>query len=152
VNFLESTRYFTSQPLRCSSTAHSSPPLRRNGSIASNTVKSAEFDNPHQFPERAIRFCLNYAGLTAGDIDHMAYSFNPELRRTQYRAEWWDPRLEETFRLRLVRCAVLPRSFLDVRFGKGFISCPTIWHMRLRRISRQASIARPSSPSTGSAR
>jgi carbamoyltransferase len=63
--------------------------------------KSAEFDNPHQFPERAIRFCLNYAGLTAGDIDHMAYSFNPELRRTQYRAEWWDPRLEETFRLRL---------------------------------------------------
>jgi carbamoyltransferase len=63
--------------------------------------KSAEFDNPHQFPERAIRFCLNYAGLTAGDIDHIAYSFNPQLRRTQYRAEWWDPRLEETFRLRL---------------------------------------------------
>ncbi len=68
--------------------------------------KPSEFDNPHQFPERAIRFCLNYAGLTAGDIDHVAYSFNPQLRRTQYRAEWWDPRLEETFRLRLgqVRC------------------------------------------------
>jgi carbamoyltransferase len=63
--------------------------------------KLAEFDNPHQFPERAIRFCLNYAGLTAGDIDHVAYSFNPQLRRTQYRAEWWGPRLEETFRLRL---------------------------------------------------
>ena len=63
--------------------------------------KSAEFDNPHQMPERAIRFCLNHAGLAAGDIDHVAYSFNPQLRRTQYRAEWWDPRLEETFRLRL---------------------------------------------------
>jgi carbamoyltransferase len=63
--------------------------------------KSSEFDNPHQLPERAIRFCLNYAGLTAGDIDHVAYSFNPQLRRTQYRADWWDPRLEETFRLRL---------------------------------------------------
>lgn len=63
--------------------------------------KQAEFDNPHQLPERAIRFCLNYAGLTAGDIDHVAYSFNPQLRRAQYRAEWWDPRLEETFRLRL---------------------------------------------------
>jgi carbamoyltransferase len=63
--------------------------------------KSAEFDNPHQFPERAIRFCLHYAGLTTDDIDHMAYSFNPQLRRTQYRAELWDPRLEETFRLRL---------------------------------------------------
>ena len=63
--------------------------------------KSAEFDNPHQLPERAIRFCLNHAGLAPGDIDHVAYSFNPQLRRTQYRAEWWDPRLEETFRLRL---------------------------------------------------
>jgi carbamoyltransferase len=63
--------------------------------------KQAEFDNPHQLPERAIRFCLNYAGLTAGDIGHVAYSFDPKLRRTRYRAEWWDPRLEETFRLRL---------------------------------------------------
>src|ERR1700733_1518633 len=70
--------------------------------------KSADFDNPHQMPERAIRFCLNYAGLAAGDIDHVAYSFNPQIRLTQYRAEWWDPRLEETFRLRLgqVRGAV----------------------------------------------
>ena len=63
--------------------------------------KQAEFDNPHQLPERAIRFCLNYAGLTAGDIGHVAYSFDPKLRRTRYRAEWWDPRFEETFRLRL---------------------------------------------------
>ena len=70
--------------------------------------KAAEFDNPHQLPERAIRFCLNHAGLIAGDIDHVAYSFNPKMRQTQYRTEWWDPRLEETFRLRLgqVRGAV----------------------------------------------
>jgi carbamoyltransferase len=63
--------------------------------------KAAEFDNPHQLPERAIRFCLKHAGLTAGDIDHVAYSFNPKMRQTQYRTEWWNPRLEETFRLRL---------------------------------------------------
>ena len=63
--------------------------------------KTADFDNPHQFPERAIRFCLKYAGLTAGDIDHVAYSFDPKLRRKQYRAEWWYPRFEETFRLRI---------------------------------------------------
>jgi len=63
--------------------------------------KKAEFDNPHQLPERAIRFCLKYAGLTADDIGHVAYSFNPTLRRTRYRDEWWDPRLEETFRLGL---------------------------------------------------
>jgi carbamoyltransferase len=63
--------------------------------------KQAEFDNPHQLPERAIRHCLNSAGLTARDIGHVAYSFDPKMRRKQYRAEWWDPRLEETFRLRL---------------------------------------------------
>src|SRR3984885_12863766 len=63
--------------------------------------KSSDFDNPHQLPERAIRFCLKHAGLTAGDIDHVAYSFNPQLRRTQYREKWGDPRVEEAFRLRL---------------------------------------------------
>src|ERR1700751_6343331 len=41
--------------------------------------KQAEFDNPHQLPEHAIRFCLNYAGLTAGDIGQVAYSFDPKL-------------------------------------------------------------------------
>jgi carbamoyltransferase len=65
-------------------------------------AKLANVDNPHQFPERAIRFCLDYAGLTAGDIDHVAYSFDPRLRRTRFRAEWWaDPRFEEAFLLRL---------------------------------------------------
>jgi carbamoyltransferase len=63
--------------------------------------KQAEFDNPHQLPERAIRFCLKHAGLTAGDIGHVAYSFDPKLRRRRYRAEWWDRRSEETFQLRL---------------------------------------------------
>ncbi|HLZ04097.1 MAG TPA: carbamoyltransferase C-terminal domain-containing protein [Bradyrhizobium sp.] len=63
--------------------------------------KEADFDNPHQFPERAIRYCLKQAGLTAADIDHVAFSFDPKSRRKQYRAEWWDPRLEETFRLRM---------------------------------------------------
>jgi carbamoyltransferase len=64
-------------------------------------AKSAEWDNPHQLPERAIRFCLKHAGLGARDIHHVAYSFDPKQRQKQYRAEWWDPRLEETFRLRL---------------------------------------------------
>ena len=31
--------------------------------------KQAEFDNPHQLPERAIRFCLNHAGLTGGSAE-----------------------------------------------------------------------------------
>jgi carbamoyltransferase len=64
--------------------------------------KEASVDNPHQFPERAIRFCLDYAGLRARDIDHVAYSFAPELRRRHYRPEWWpDPLYEVVFQLRL---------------------------------------------------
>ena len=64
--------------------------------------KDSNVDNPHQFPEHAIRFCLDYAGLRASDIDHVAYSFDPKLRRAQYRPEWWsDPKLEEVFLLRL---------------------------------------------------
>jgi carbamoyltransferase len=71
--------------------------------------KSPNVDNPHQLPERAIRFCLDHAGLSPDDVDHVAYSFDPQQRRRRYRAEWWpDPRLEEVFLLRLgeVRSAV----------------------------------------------
>jgi carbamoyltransferase len=87
-------------------------------------AKPAEFDNPHQLPERAIRFCLNHAGLAAGDIDHVAYSFNPELRRTQYRAEWWDPRLEETFRLRLGQVRGVAEELLGRSLRQNFHFVP----------------------------
>ena len=86
--------------------------------------KTAEFDNPHQLPERAIRFCLNHAGLGAGDIDHVAYSFNPELRRTQYRTEWWDPRLEETFRLRLGQVRGVAEELLGRSLRQSFHFVP----------------------------
>ena len=43
--------------------------------------KEANFDNPHQFPERAIRYCLKQAGLSGRDIDHVAYSLDPVQRR-----------------------------------------------------------------------
>jgi len=86
--------------------------------------KEADFDNPHQLPGRAIRFCLDYAGLTAGDIDHVAYSFAPELRRTRYRAEWWDPRLEETFRLRLGQVRGVAEELLGRRLQQRFHFVP----------------------------
>src|SRR5471032_2708570 len=77
--------------------------------------KLPSVDNPHQFPEQAIRFCLNYAGLTAADIDHVAYSFDPQLRRKRFRPEWWvDKRLEETFLLRLGQV----RGVADEIFGR----------------------------------
>jgi carbamoyltransferase len=86
--------------------------------------KEADFDNPHQFPERAIRFCLDYAGLSAGDIDHVAYSFDPKLRRKRYRAEWWDPRFEETFRLRLGQVRGVADELLGRSLGARFHFVP----------------------------
>ena len=60
--------------------------------------KPARIDNPHQLPEQAIRFCLDHAGLKTSDIDRVAYSFDPRLRRAQYRADWWpDTQMEATF-------------------------------------------------------
>jgi len=82
--------------------------------------KLANFDNPHQFPERAIRFCLKHAGLTADDIDHVAYSFDPKQRRAQYRAEWWNPRVEETFQLRLGQVRGIAEELLGRPLGAKF--------------------------------
>ena len=86
--------------------------------------KEADFDNPHQFPERAIRFCLKHAGLTARDIHHVAFSFDPKLRRKKYRAEWWDPRFEETFRLRLGQVAGVADELLGRPLRQSFHFVP----------------------------
>ena len=116
--------------------------------------KLPHVDNPHQFPEQAIRFCLNYAGLTADDIDHMAYSFDPQLRRTRFRAEWWgDPRVEETFLLRLGQVrGVADKIFRTSAAAKISFRAPPSGACRVGLLSRQASIARRSSSSTASAR
>lgn len=61
-------------------------------------AKEAHVDNPQVMPEQAIAFCLDWAGLKASDIDRVAFSFSPEMRKTQFRAEWWpDPNLEAVF-------------------------------------------------------
>jgi carbamoyltransferase len=80
--------------------------------------KQAEFDNPHQLPERAIRFCLKHAGLTPRDIGRVAWSFDPKLRRKRYRAEWWEPKTEETFQLRLAQVRGAIEKLLDRSLGQ----------------------------------
>jgi carbamoyltransferase len=87
--------------------------------------KLPDVDNPHQLPERAIRFCLKYAGLTAGDIDHVAYSFDPQLRRKRFRPEWWvDPRFEATFLLRLGQVPGVADELFGRRLGQRFHFVP----------------------------
>lgn len=64
--------------------------------------KDPRVDNPQELPENAIRFCLDYAGLRPEDVDLVAYSFDPELRRRKFQAEWWpDSGLETDFLLHL---------------------------------------------------
>src|SRR5262249_53036675 len=61
-------------------------------------AKPSRIDNPHELPEHAIRFCLDDAGVKASEIDRVAYSFDPELRRAEYHPEWWpDGRMEAQF-------------------------------------------------------
>jgi carbamoyltransferase len=80
--------------------------------------KEASFDNPHQLPERSIRYCLKAAGLTAKDIDHVGYSFDPKRRRKSYRSDWWDPKFEETFNLRIGQVPAAVDELLGRTLGK----------------------------------
>ena len=87
-------------------------------------AKEADWNNPHQLPERAIRFCLKQAGLTARDIDHVGYSFDPKLRRKRYRAEWWGQKVEETFQVRLGQVQSAVEEFLGRSLGQRFHFVP----------------------------
>ena len=43
-------------------------------------AKEARVDNPDELPFNAINYCLDYAGITLEDIEHIGYSFYPERR------------------------------------------------------------------------
>jgi len=87
-------------------------------------AKEAHFDNPHQFPERAIRWCLKHAGLDADDIDHIAYSFDPKLRRTRFNPDWWFPQWEETFLLRLGQVQGVAEELFGRKLAQKFHFVP----------------------------
>ncbi|KAH7186249.1 carbamoyl transferase [Fusarium flagelliforme] len=46
--------------------------------------KPARVDNPHELPVESIRYCLESAGLKPGDLDAIAYSFDPDLRAREF--------------------------------------------------------------------
>ncbi len=87
-------------------------------------AKEAHFDNPHQFPERAIRWCLKHAGLPSDDIDHVAYSFDPKLRRKRFDPEWWFPKWEETFLLRLGQVRGVAEELFGRKLAQKFHFVP----------------------------
>ncbi|MEM7444338.1 MAG: carbamoyltransferase C-terminal domain-containing protein [Pseudomonadota bacterium] len=46
--------------------------------------KPAAIDNAAELPTAAIRECLAIAGIKEGDVDKVALSFSPQLRRSQF--------------------------------------------------------------------
>jgi carbamoyltransferase len=47
-------------------------------------AKPADVDNAHILPVEAIKFCVEQARISAGDIDSIAYSYDPALRRQTF--------------------------------------------------------------------
>ncbi|WP_036283211.1 carbamoyltransferase C-terminal domain-containing protein [Methylocystis sp. ATCC 49242] len=87
--------------------------------------KEARVDNPQALPENAIRFCLDYAGLKADDVDFVAYSFEPKLRRTKFHADWWpDSRLEDDFLRSLDALDDAVSKVMGRRIGKALKFTP----------------------------
>ena len=88
-------------------------------------AKEARVDNPHELPVNAIRFCLDHAGLRPDEIDCIAYSFDPELRRTKFRAEWWpDPSLEAEFLRRLGEVGDVTSTLMGRPLGRSLKFVP----------------------------
>jgi len=88
-------------------------------------AKEPRVDNPHELPEKAIGFCLDYAGLRARDIDRVAYSFDPRLRRAEFHADWWpDSQLEVEFLRRLDDVGDAAATVLGRKLGRALKFVP----------------------------
>ena len=67
-------------------------------------AKPADVDTPHILPAAAIKFCMEQAQISAKDIDAIAYSYDPELRRRTFvpdalsvEGDWGSVTGEQTF-------------------------------------------------------
>jgi carbamoyltransferase len=87
--------------------------------------KQARFYNPHELPEQAIHFCLDHAGLRASEIDRVAYSFDPQIRRAQFDRDWWpDPQMEPQFLRYLGEVGDVAGKILQRKLGRALKFVP----------------------------
>src|SRR5436853_5270580 len=42
--------------------------------------KASAIDNPHYLPTRSIDYCLNVAGITPAQVEHIGFSLKPDER------------------------------------------------------------------------
>ena len=109
----------------CWSTARSWRHARKSGSTEVKHAKQARIDNPHELPEQAIRFCLDHAGLDASEIDRVAYSFDPQVRRAEFQADWWpDRKMEHEFLRYLGKVGDAAGSILRRKLGRALKFVP----------------------------
>jgi carbamoyltransferase len=94
-------------------------------------AKVARVDNPHLLPQQAIRACLAQANMRFSDIDFVAYSFDPNLRKINFRldsgsvpGEWGDPHGEEIFRSCLGNLHAAVSELLGRPIGDGLKFIP----------------------------
>ncbi|UAW64564.1 carbamoyltransferase [Mycoavidus sp. HKI] len=94
-------------------------------------AKEASVANPNELPEHSIRFCLSYAGLTAADLDGVAYSFDPSLRKSKFKldslsqpGDWGSAEGEKIFLSKLSQIPDAVDKFLGRKFGDKFSFIP----------------------------
>lgn len=89
-------------------------------------AKQSRVDNPDELPDRALEWSLRAAGISPEQVDHVAFSFDPEERLRGNRnlgeqgipaGDYGTPEGEETFHRHLYKAAAeLKRRFPKAQF------------------------------------
>ncbi|WP_158607994.1 carbamoyltransferase family protein [Nocardia panacis] len=83
--------------------------------------KQARADNPDELPANAIRFCLDSAGITIADLDHVTCAADPDeiaaVRAAGLPSPWNNPDKQELF---LNTLPNIPQQFAQEGFGGPF--------------------------------
>ncbi|UAW63798.1 carbamoyltransferase [Mycoavidus sp. HKI] len=94
-------------------------------------AKEASVTSPTELPENSIRFCLAHAGLTAADLDGVAYSFDPSMRQQEFEldslsqpGDWGSAEGEKIFLSELRQIPKAIDQFLGRHFGDQFSFVP----------------------------
>lgn len=92
-------------------------------------AKSADIETTDQIPESAIADCLTRAGITCEEIDYVAASFDPSLRRPPIleavtEGSWGHPGGERQFQEKLARIPGAVSQFLGRDISASWVWVP----------------------------
>ncbi|VUC26530.1 unnamed protein product [Clonostachys rosea] len=93
--------------------------------------KPAAVDNADELPLESIRYCLESAGIKPGDLDGIAYSFDPDLRASDFildeeteAGDWGTEEGEKTFISRIRSVPGALEAALGLPAGQRFTFIP----------------------------